>query len=81
MIAYDETKRLRNISKHGLDMAELDFAFFENSLVIPAKAGRSMAIGAFKGEVVIATVFKPLGSEALSVISMRLASRKERSLL
>lgn len=75
LIAYDETKRLRNISKHGLDMAELDFAFF------PAKAGRSMAIGAFKGEVVIATVFKPLGSEALSVISMRLASRKERSLL
>jgi uncharacterized DUF497 family protein len=36
-----------------------------------------MAIGEFDGQI-ISVVFKPLGSEALSVISMRIASRKER---
>ena len=39
-----------------------------------------MAVGWF-GDAIIAVIFKPLGSEALSVISMRHASRKERKLL
>jgi len=37
-----------------------------------------MAIGEFQGIVIIAVVFRPLGSEALSVISMRPASTTER---
>lgn len=39
-----------------------------------------MAVGEFRGETVIATIFVLLGTEALSVISMRRASRKERKL-
>ena len=35
-------------------------------------------MGKFKGVVIAAVVYRPLGAEAVSVISMRHASRKER---
>ena len=76
-IAWDEPKRLSTIKDRGLDFAELDAEFFAASTVVPAKLGRFMAIGAFGGDVIV-VVFAPLGSEAVSVISMRRASRKER---
>ncbi|QKK34223.1 BrnT family toxin (plasmid) [Rhizobium indicum] len=79
-ITFDEAKRRTNIEKHGLDFADLDLLFFAGSVVVPAKGGRLMAIGAFL-DGVIAVVFVTLGSEAISVISMRKASRKERSIL
>lgn len=81
IITYDENKRLGNLAKHGLDFAALDYDFFLSSVVVPAKAGRFMAIGEFQGVTVAAVVFAPLGSEALSVISMRKATRKERSMI
>ena len=80
LIIYDEPKRLANIEKHGFDFADLDVAFFEAARVLPAKGGRFMAIGDFEGEI-ITVVFRPLGTEALSVVSMRPASRKERRTL
>jgi uncharacterized DUF497 family protein len=67
-----------NLASRGLDFAELDVEFFAASIVLPAKVGRLKAIGEF-GEIILAVIFKPLGSEAISVISMRHASRKERS--
>lgn len=79
MITWDEPKRQANIAKHGLDFSDLTSAFFLSAFVRPAREGRSLAIGELDGEVVIAVVFRPLGSEAVSVISMRRASRKERS--
>lgn len=80
-IIWDEQKRQRNIAKHGFDFADLDADYFLMSKVIPAKSGRYMAIGEFRDEAVVVVVFAPLGSEGLSVISMRPASRKERSIL
>jgi uncharacterized DUF497 family protein len=80
-IVWDEPKRETNIAKHGLDFADLSFEFFLSSTVVPSKEGRHVAIGEFNGMIIIAVVFKPLGSEALSVISMRPASTKERKLL
>ena len=78
-ITYDENKRLTNIEKHfGLDFADLDMDFFEASTIIPSRDDRLMAIGEFKGQIILVVIFKPLGSEAISVISMRHASRKER---
>ncbi|UWU20575.1 MULTISPECIES: BrnT family toxin [unclassified Rhizobium] len=77
----DELKRETNLAKHGLDFADLDIEFFAGSVVVPANDGRSMAIGELDGQIVAAVVFKPLGSEAISVISMRPASRKKRKLL
>lgn len=79
-IVWDEPKRRLNRESRGLDFADLDLDFFAGSLVVPAKRGRSMAIGRFCDQV-ISVVFMPLGKEAVAVISMRIASRKERSVL
>ena len=76
-ISFDEPKRLQNIAKHGLDFADLDVEYFAGSIIVPAKLGRSMAIGILTDDV-IATVFLKLGSQGLSIVSMRPASRKER---
>lgn len=80
MIVWDEPKRELNISKHGLDFADLDEEFFLASVVVPAKEGRHMAIGPL-ADGAIAVVFVTLGAEGVSVISMRPVSRKERTLL
>ncbi len=80
-IVWDENKRLRNLAKHHMDFAELDSAFFAGAIIVPSYGRRSVAVSKFKGAAVIAVVFRLIGSEALSVISMRPASRKERKLL
>ena len=80
-IVWDENKRKDNLAKHDLDFADLDPDFFTDALVVPSYEGRFVAIGEFYGNVAIAVVFLPLGNEAISVISMRPASRKERSIL
>ena len=80
MIVWDEPKRQTNLAKHGLDFADLDEGFFLASVVVPAKDGRHMAIGRL-ADGTIAVVFATLGTEGVSVISMRPASRKERNLL
>ncbi len=79
-IVWDEPKRLANLAKHGLDFAELDESFFENSVIDVAKNRRYIAIGHPRhGTAVV--VFTPLGREAVSIISMRPASRRERGFL
>lgn len=79
-IVYDPPKRLANLLKHGLDFADLeDGAFFETALVRPAKLGRFQAIGRFDDGTIV-VVFALLGGEGLSIVSMRPASKTERSL-
>ncbi|NDV53375.1 BrnT family toxin [Salipiger sp. PrR003] len=80
MIVWDEPKRLVNLAKHGLDFSDLDEAFFLSSLVVPAKENRQIAMGRL-ADGTIAVVFAILGSEGVSVISMRPSSRRERELL
>jgi len=80
LILWDEPKRHANLDKHGLDFAVLTIAFFETSLVVTAKDGRFKALGRL-ADGSIAVIFATLGTEALSVISMRPASDKERKLL
>ena len=80
MIVWDERKRQRNIVRHKLDFADLDEWFFLDAVTIPAKENRYMAIGRLD-DGTMAVVFATLGTEGVSVISMRPASRKERSLL
>ncbi|WP_317151414.1 BrnT family toxin [Sphingopyxis indica] len=80
MILWDESKRQINLAKHGFDFADLSEEFFLSALVIPAKSGRHMAIGRL-ADGTIAVVFALLGTEGVSVISMRHASKKERGLL
>ena len=78
-IVWDEPKRQANIVKHGLDFADLDEAFFEDALVLLSRSRRFRGIGP-NGRGVICVVFATLGSEGVSVISMRPASESERRL-
>lgn len=77
-IVWDELKRQRNLLKHGMDFADLSIEFFAEAMIKPAKQGRGLAIGDHEDAGTIAVVFQPLGSEAVSIISMRRAGRKER---
>ena len=78
-IVWDEPKRLANIAKHGLDFADIAEDFFLAALVREAKDGRYAAIGRLNGIIVV--IFAVLGSEGVSIISARPASRRERELL
>jgi uncharacterized protein len=61
-----------------LDFAELRVEFFEEATIIPAKLDRYKAIGWFDDRLVIVVIVKPLGTEAISVLSMRPAKQAER---
>ena len=80
-IVWDEPKRIANLLKHGLDFASLTPAFFETAAIEAAKQDRYIAIGDLEGARIIAVIFRPLGSEAISVVSMRRANTAERSRL
>jgi uncharacterized DUF497 family protein len=79
-ILWDEPKRRANIDKHGLDFADLKLEFFIHSVIIQAKLNRYLAIGRISTHA-IAVVFVTLGREAVSVMSMRPASRSEKKKL
>ena len=79
IIVWDEPKRRANLDKHGIDFAEIGPEFFLAALVKPARVGRWVAIGEHHGTIVV--IFATLGSEAISIISARRASAKERKLL
>ena len=79
MIVWDEPKRRANLDKHGIDFIDIGPEFFLGALVKPARDGRWVAIGEHEGVVVV--IFATLGSEAISIISARPASTKERKLL
>jgi hypothetical protein len=83
-IVWDEPKRQANIVTHGLDLADAESFDWETAIVVPGHAGkggrpRFRAIGRLGNELV-ALVFSPLGTEAVSAISLRPASRAERKL-
>jgi uncharacterized DUF497 family protein len=79
LIGWDEPKRDANLRNRKLDFAHLTEDFFVSATLYPAKKGRSMVIGQFQGHL-HCVVFKALGTEAVSVISMRRASHKESRL-
>ena len=83
-IVWDEPKRRANIATHGLDLADAESFDWETAIVVsghPGKDGRPRfrAIG-WLGRELVTLVFSPLGAEAVSVISLRRASRTERKL-
>lgn len=79
-IIWDERKRLINIDKHGLDFADLTPEFFEGALIQQGKKDRLLAVGWFDGSGVLVAHVR-YGHEAISVVSMRRASPKEREIL
>lgn len=79
-IVWDERKRQANINKHGFDFEDLSEEFFVTAVIVPANYKRSMAIGRLR-DGTIAVVFMFLGTQGISVISMRTADRNERKVL
>ncbi len=83
-IVWDEPKRRQNLAKHELDFSSLHGFDWTASIVFPSRAGRFggqrfKAIGRLNDDLVV-VVFGRLGTEAISVISLRRASRAERRL-
>ena len=76
-IVWDEPKRRATLAKRGLDFAILSPEFFIAAKIEVAKAGRYRAFG-FIGERAYAVIFTKLGAEAISIVSLRPASTKER---
>jgi uncharacterized protein len=79
-IVWGEPKRewtLKNRGYDFMDLAAVADEFFAAAIIVGARDGRYKAVGTFRGRTV-AVIFKPLGTEAISLISMRRASRKER---
>lgn len=83
MIVWDEPKRLSNIEKHGLDFGAIGPAFWSSAMLVEARPGedgrpRWKAVGLLDEVPVAVLIYSPLGTEAISAISLRPASRKER---
>jgi hypothetical protein len=79
-LVWDPPKRLANLDKHKLDFEDLAIGFFAQAVYRPAKRGRLQAIGYLNGRPV-AVIFAMLGTEAISIISLRPAKPPERKLL
>jgi uncharacterized DUF497 family protein len=80
LIVWDEPKRLANMDKHGFDFATLSLDYFASATIFAVRQHRLAAIGRLDGKA-MCVVFVPMGAEALSVISMRPASARERTML
>lgn len=80
MVVWDEPKGQSTLARRGLDFADLDEGLFLDAVTVPAKEDRYMAIGRMN-DGTIAVIFAVLGTQGVSVVSIRPASRKERSLL
>jgi uncharacterized protein len=78
-IVCDEFKRAENIRKHGYDFAAVELDFFQTAVVISADDNRLKALNVFAAKVIV-VIFYVLGSQGISIISMRPASRAEREL-
>lgn len=85
-VIWDEPEREANLAKHGLDFADArDRFIFEEAVILPSYAAsdgrpRIVALNVLDGRLV-AAVFSPLGSEALTLISLRPATRAERRIV
>lgn len=86
VIVWDEPKRVANLAKHGLDFATFEASFdFASAVDLGASNSargrpRKRLVGVFEGRLVVAAILSPLGSQAIALVSLRPASRIERSL-
>lgn len=81
-IFWDEPKRVVDLEKHGLDfdrVFEFDWkgARITESRPSPHGGTRMKTVGKFEGRMAV-VVFSLLGTEAVSIISFRRASLRER---
>jgi uncharacterized protein len=81
MISWDESKRLGNVRKHRIDLAELE-PVFDNPMISveddsePYGELRLQSLGFWHGRVIF-LVWTPRGDDTAHLISCRYADRKE----
>lgn len=86
IFVWDETKRLANLAKHKLDFADKENGFnFADAIALPAKPSttgrnRLRLIGELNGALLVAIIASPLGAEAVSIVSLRPANKRESQL-
>jgi uncharacterized DUF497 family protein len=86
LFVWDQRKREANLDGHGYDFADVEEHFDMDGAHVssshPGKRGepRFRAIGMFGEGRLVTVVFSLLGTEAISIISMRAASAKERKI-
>lgn len=81
-IVWDERKRHINLLKHGLDFECLLDADWNDVAIMPAYPShhgheRFLLVGSFGGNILTAVISR-LGSEAVSIVSLRRASKSEK---
>lgn len=80
---WDENKRLKNFEKHGYDLADGQLVFESpNKITVESHRPherRWLDIAEIDGEVVVLSLTYTLRRDAVRCISLRKASRKERS--
>ena len=79
-IVWDEPKRIANFQKHGLDFADVVFFDWAGAVIETSHSDRMKAVGRFEDGTVV-VIFATLGTEAMSIISFRPASERERKVL
>ncbi len=83
-LVWDEPKRLANLEKHGLDFADVVLFGWSDALIEASRIEdgrlRLKAIGYFEAGVAV-VIYVEMGREAISIISFRPASAKERQRL
>jgi uncharacterized protein len=82
-IVWDEPKRLANFDMHGFDFVDVIFFDWSNATIervdpIGTVVSASKQLAGLKMAVVI---YAKLGTEAISIISFRSASSRERKVL
>lgn len=78
VIVWDEPKRKTNLRVHGLDFADIADRFDFTTADLSASYGRRYRATNVLDAGLVTVVFAALGTEAISIISARPASRKER---
>ena len=79
-LIWDETKRLANLDKHGFDFEDVVFFDWQNAVLVSSHSNRIKAIGHYRNGAAV-VIYATLGTEAISIVSFRIASPKERKLL
>lgn len=82
-IVWDERKRLSNLAKHGLDFEMVVDFDWDRALIGAAHRSRHghqrMKATGLLSERTVVIIFSVLGSEAISIVSVRAANSRERT--
>lgn len=82
-IVWDEPKRQFNLAKHGLDFADLVSFDWDDALYQPSRPSRTgrrrFKVLGYLGNRLVSVIISPLGTEAISIVSLRPADSDERA--